>query len=126
MRGVVAFTPASFVSKPPSWSAIPVREGLDYEDAWAEVVDVLARKFDLEEISKDGGYVRTSWIHNWENGRVHDETYRVRATAKFSPRRDAVDVKTEAQVRIEGTWQVGMDMRLMEEVRTSVQGAVGR
>lgn len=124
--GLSACTPASFIQRPPAWNAITVLDGLEYEVAFAEVVDVLARRFDLEMISKDGGYVRTAWIHNWLDESQYDDSYRVRATVKFSARRDTVDVKTEAQYRDEIEWVMGTDTRLLEEVRSAVHGVVGR
>ena len=44
------------------WSSIMVRDGLSYDKAFGEVMDVIGRRFELDMISKDGGYLRTNWI----------------------------------------------------------------
>lgn len=123
-----ASRPASFVQTfEPKWISIEIRQGADFESAWKSVVDVLARKFELEVISKDGGYVRTNWNYGWlEAGKVSDK-YRVRVTAKFSPDRMNVDLKTEANFHFkkEG-WIEGFDTRLLETIKQDIGGVIGR
>lgn len=122
-----ASVPVSFVMVPePSWAGIELKAGLSYEDAWPQVVDVLARKFELEMISKEGGYLRTSWIYTWWTGYV-TANYRVRAVVKFSPDRKKVDIKTEANYLTRGRqWVVGTDTRLLKTVKMDIMGVVGR
>ena len=119
--------PASFISTyEPGWSSIEVREGMKYEAAWQEVTDVLAKKFELEMISKDGGYLRTSWIYTWWKVGERTENYRVRAIVKFSPDGRKVDIKTEANYLRGKQWLVGSDTRLLETVKTDIMGVIGR
>lgn len=110
----------------PGWAAIEIREGMDFEQAWQETLDVLAKKFELEMISKDGGYARTSWIHTWWKAGEVTENYRVRVVVKFSADRTKVDIKTEANYLMSGEWVLGTDTRLLQTVKTDIMGVVGR
>jgi hypothetical protein len=122
-----ASIPASFIiTYEPGWASIEIREGMKYEAAWQEVTDVLAKKFELEMISKDGGYLRTSWIYTWWKVGERTENYRVRAIVKFSPDGRKVDIKTEANYLRGKQWLVGSDTRLLETVKTDIMGVVGR
>ena len=119
--------PKSFVRiMEPTWSSVELRPGMTYDDAWKEVLDVLAKKFEIEMISKDGGYLRTSWIYTWWKAGQMTQNYRVRAIIKFAPNRDKVDIKTEAQYLQRGQWVVGTDTRLLQTVKTDIMGVVGR
>ncbi len=119
--------PGSFIqSYEPGWTSIEIRENLDAESAWSQVVDVLAKKFELEMISKDGGYVRTSWIYTWWKVGQRTENYRVRAIVKFSANGKNVDIKTEANYLDSDQWIVGFDDRLLETIKTDIMGVVGR
>ena len=120
-------TPESFIKAyEPSWTSIEIRENLNFESAWSQVVDVLAKKFELEMISKDGGYIRTSWIYTWWKIGQRTENYRVRAIVKFSANGKNVDIKTEANYLDDDQWIVGFDDRLLETVKTDIMGLVGR
>ena len=122
-----AMDPTSFVrASAPSWSSVELRAEVASEDAWKEVVDVLARNFELEMISKDGGYIRTSWIHTWWKEGTHTKNYKVRAIIKFPPSGNKVDIKTEAAFLYNGVWISGMDTRLLQTVKTDIMGVVGR
>ena len=122
-----ASMPSTFVvTYEPGWAAIAIKEGMKFENAWQEVLDVLAKKFELEMISRDGGYIRTAWIFTWWKVGERTENYRVRAIVKFSPDGRNVDIKTEANYLHSGQWMVGADTRLLETVKTDVMGVVGR
>ena len=119
--------PQSFVRvMEPTWSSVEIRPGMSYEDAWKETLDVLAKKFEIEMISKDGGYLRTSWIYTWWKAGQITQNYRVRAIVKFTPNRSTVDIKTEAQYLQGGQWVVGTDTRLLQTVKMDIMGVVGR
>lgn len=120
-----AHPPRTFIRESePSWATIELRKGLSYEDAWALVVDNLAKRFELEMVSKDGGYARTSWIYNW-TGNV-TQKYRVRATVKFQPDKTKVDIKTEAEWGGPGKWTPGYDDNMLTTLKTDIMGTVGR
>jgi hypothetical protein len=119
--------PRSFVQAiEPTWVSVEIRDDLSYDEAWREVVDILAKKFELEVISKDGGYIRTAWIYTWWKSGKITENYRVRAIVKFSADRKKVDIKTEANYLKDDTWVTGTDTRLLQTVKTDIMGVVGR
>ena len=119
--------PKSFVEvSEPGWTSIDLREDVDPEQAWTEVIDILAKRFELEVISKDGKYIRTTWLYTWwKKGEVTDE-YRVRAVVKFSPNGRTVDIKTEAQFLKNNQWIVGYDTRMLSTIKTDIGGILGR
>jgi len=108
----------------PTWAGIEVRADLGAENAWNSVVDLLARRFDLEVLSKDNGYIRTNWLYTWTG--VMSEDYRVRVTAKFSPDFNKLEVKSEAQFRDVGGWVLGTDEALLQTLKTDIMGSIGR
>jgi hypothetical protein len=108
------------------WTSVELRNGLSFNDAWEETVDLLAKKFELEMISKDGGYVRTSWNYNWWKPGEQTPNYRVRTILKFAPDHKRVDLKTEAQYLYKKAWLNGTDTRLSKTLRTDLMGVVGR
>ena len=110
----------------PGWTSIEVRNGLPFEEAWEEAVDLLARRFDLEMISKDGGYIRTTWAYDWIKPGEQSQNYRVRTVLKFSPDRRRIDLKTEAQYLNGRNWASGTDSRLLRTLKTDLMGVVGR
>jgi hypothetical protein len=120
-----ASSPASFVRVTEAgWSTVEVAPGLNADDTWQSVVDILARKFDLEMINKESGYIRTAWSYTWTGERV--ETYRVRATVKFTPKRDQVQIRSEAEYGVEGSRIMGTDDRLLTTLKTDIAGVVAR
>ena len=48
-----------------NWSSVMIREDLSYDKAFGDVMDVIGRRFELDMISKEGGYLRTNWIYTW-------------------------------------------------------------
>ena len=117
--------PSTFVrTLEPTWGSIELRTELQYEDAWATVVDTLVKRFDLEMMSKPDGYLRTGWLYTW-TGTV-TENYRVRVTAKFSPDHSKIEVKSEAEYGGPGRWVSGYDASLLETIKTDIMGSIGR
>jgi len=117
--------PKTFVKTlEPTWASIELRNDLSYERAWTTVVDALVKRFDLEVLSKEDGYIRTGWLYTW-TGKL-TENYRVRVTAKFSPDRSKVEVKSEAEYGGPGRWISGYDTRLLETLKTDIMGSIGR
>jgi len=66
-----------------AWASIEIREDVPYDRAWASVVDLIVRKFEAEILSKEDGYLRTTWLYTW-TGELRED-YRVRVTVKFVP-----------------------------------------
>ena len=97
---------------------------MDFEKAWNAIVDLLSRRFDLEVISKDNGYLRTNWLYTWTG--TMSEDYRVRVTVKFAPNHSKVEVKSEAHFNTGGGWVLGTDEALIQTLKTDIMGSVGR
>lgn len=113
-----------------SWNSVEIRKDLTYDQAWNSVVDLISKKFDIEILSKEDGYLRTGWLYSW-TGKLK-ETYKVRAVIKFSPDKNVVEVKSEAQhyskgfLGIGSGWIMGKDELLTTTLRTDIMGKVGR
>ena len=112
------------------WNTVEVREGVTGDAAWEATVDLIARKFDIEILSKEDGYLRTGWLHSW-TGNL-SETYKVRAVIKFNADKTVLEVKSEAQYYDAGVlgigkgWKMGTDELLTTTLRTDVMGKIGR
>lgn len=107
-----------------SWISIEVREDISYDRAWASVVDLIVRKFEAEILSKEDGYLRTTWLYTW-TGELRED-YRVRVTVKFTPDRSKVDIKSEANYLRRENWIIGSDTALLQTLKGDIMGIVGR
>lgn len=117
--------PKTFVkTMEPAWASVEVRTDVEYDKAWAAVVDTLVKKFDVEILSKEDGYARTSWLYTWTGEMKED--YRVRVTVKFSPDHKKCELKSEAEYGGAGYWVMGYDTRLLATIKTDVMGTIGR
>lgn len=120
--------PSSFVQATDggTWSSIFIREDLTYDKAFNEVLDVCAKRFEMDMISKEGGYGRTNWIYTWNTKGKYDQKYRTRVVFKFSADRSKVDIKTEAEFGGDPKWKKGFDTRLLQTMKQDISGVVGR
>lgn len=123
--------PKTFVrTMDPGWNTIEIRDDLTYDQAWSSVVDLLSKKFDIEILSKQDGYLRSGWFHAWTGDLT--EGYKVRAIVKFTPDHRRAEVKSEAQYYSTGFlgigkgWEMGTDERLTTTLRTDIMGKIGR
>lgn len=120
--------PSSFVKATDggTWTSILIREDLTYDKAFAEVLDVIASRFEMDMISKEGGYGRTNWIYTWNKSGKYTEKYRTRVIFKFSADRTKVNIKTEAEFGGDPNWIKGYDTRLLSTMKQDIGGVVGR
>lgn len=109
-----------------SWSSVMLREDLSYNKAFGEVVDVIGRRFELDMISKEGGYLRTNWIYTWNRKGKYTDKYRTRVIIKFNADKTRVDLKTEAEFGGEPKWIKGFDTALLTQTKQDIMGVVGR
>lgn len=109
-----------------TWSSVMIRDGLSYDKAFGEVMDVIGKRFELDMISKDSGYLRTNWIYTWNTKGRYNEKYRTRVIIKFSADRTKVDIKSEAEFGGEPRWIKGFDTALLSQIKQDIQGVVGR
>jgi hypothetical protein len=123
--------PKSFVRTPsPGWDMIEIRDDLSYDEAWKSVVELIAKKLDIEILSKENGYIRTGWLYSW-TGKLSQD-YRVRSIIKFDPDKRIVEVKSEAQFYdggyfgIGAGWVMGTDELLSTTLRSDIRGRIGK
>lgn len=120
-----ASAPKSFVAlTEPGSSAVEITSNVMADHAWQSVVDVPALKTDLDMIHEDSGYTRAGWNCTWTGERA--ESYRVRATVKFTPDRYPVHVRSEAAYGDEGRRQIGLDDRLLKTLKTDIASVLRR
>ena len=104
-----------------------LRDGLPYDIAWAQAVDVVSQEYDIELMSKESGYLRTNWKYGISGGNLR--RYRGRITVKFPPPKTQVKVKTEAQWINSVNGMVifeGYDTRMNRDVYSALGGVLGR
>lgn len=119
--------PSSFVKATDggTWTSIYIRDGLTYDKSFNEVMDIVSSRFEMDMISKEGGYGRTNWIYTWNDRGKYTEKYRTRVIFKFSSDRTKVNIKTEAEFGGESKWVRGFDTRLLETIKRDIMGVVG-
>ena len=117
--------PVTFIQMlEPSWASIEIAGNMKYEKTWSAVVDLLVRRFDLEVLSKENGYLRTTWLYSW-TGELRED-YRVRVTIKFSFDRSKVEIKSEANYQRASGWVLGSDTALLQTLKSDIMGTIGR
>ena len=109
-----------------TWSSIFIREDLTYDKAFNEVLDVCTKRFEMDMISKEGGYGRTNWSYTWNIKGKYTEKYRTRIIFKFSADHSKVNIKTEAEFGGDPRWIKGFDTRLLQTMKQDISGVVGR
>jgi hypothetical protein len=102
-----------------------VNPKLSYEDAWQRVVYIITKKFELEMISKDDGYVRSAYGPSYFSEVMSNSRYRVRIVAKFTPNRKKVEFKIESQVFDGKVWINGSDTRVAANMRKDFEFSLG-
>ena len=125
LNKVTKKAPAGFIqTNEVGWSSIQIREELKFDKAFDEALDVVAKRFEMDVISKEGAYARSQWSYRW--GVTEGTSYRTRVIFKFSPDKTKVDVKTEAEWNVGNMWRMGYDTRLLETIKQDMMGTVGR
>lgn len=108
------------------WTSIQLRDGLEFEDAWNQALDIVATKFEMEMISKDGSYARSSWNYTIASNGKYAKTYRTRVIFKFSPDKTVLKLKVEAQSGGAGKWINGYDANILQNIKSDISGVIGR
>jgi len=118
--------PATFRTGSGGESMVLPRQGLDFNQAFREVLFILSRHgFEPEMMQPEGGYIRTRWSTTWVEG-SYAEVYRVRVLITFNPARTQVIINAPAEYLSSGTsWQSGYDSRAIETLRTDIAQSVG-
>jgi hypothetical protein len=99
------------------WEVVDVKPSVKYDDAWQRVVYIVTKKFELEMISKEDGYVRSAYGPSYFSEDMTNDKYQVRIVAKFTPDRKKVEYKIESRIWDGKIWQNGSDVRVAANMR---------
>ena len=108
-------------------STVQIADRISYDLAFDEAISILNSSFELAMISKEAGYLRTTWNTYWvaKAGEKPQKDYRVRVTLRISEPRRRIDIHTEAEKLRKGFWIGGNDTRLLEIIRRDLSGTMG-
>lgn len=127
VSGCGSSIPSQFIrGTEPRWESVTVRAGLTYDQAWQQAVYLLAKRFDLDMISKPDGYARTSWMNQRLADGVVNESYRYRAIVEFTPDRKKLEFKVEAQQLEEKVWRSGADTLMTYTLKKDLLYGIGQ
>ena len=107
------------------WETLDVKPAVKYDDAWQRVIYIITKKFELEMISKEDGYVRSSYGQSYFTEDIQNERYQVRIVAKFSPDRKKFEFKIEARVWDGKIYHNGSDVRVAANMRKDFLNSIG-
>ena len=122
-------TPASFIAGSGGDTTILLRQGLDADQAFREIIFILNRHgFQPEMMNPEAGFLRTRWNTTWTTFRDGSrERYRVSVIIQFNPARTQVIVQAPAEFSVDGgvNWREGYDRRAIETLRNDITMAIG-
>ena len=99
------------------WEAVEVKPSIKYDDAWQRVIYIVTKKFELEMISKEDGYVRSAYGPSYFSEDLANDKYQVRIVAKFTPDRKRVEYKIESRIWDGKIWLNGSDVRVAANMK---------
>jgi len=118
--------PATFRSGSAGDTTILLRQGLNFDQAFREVIFILNRHgFEPEMMQPEVGFVRTRWNTTWVTACVGAH-YRVRVTINFNPSRTQLILGAPSEWSIDGiNWIAGYDTRAIETLRSDLTQIIG-
>ena len=107
------------------WAKIQLNDKLSYDQAFGIVLELVSDKYEMEMISKDGGYMRSAWnqLRDRKGKKIKDQ--RCRITIKFNHDQTQLQVKTECQKLKKGDWEDGEDTALSKQIKDDIRGVLG-
>lgn len=99
------------------WEVVDVKQSIKYDDAWQRVIYIVTKKFELEMISKEDGYVRSAYGPSYFTEDMVNDKYQIRIVAKFTPDRKKVEFKIESRIWNGKIWENGSDVRVAANMR---------
>ena len=119
----------SFVQGSGGDTTILLRDGLDSDQAFREIIFILNRhNFAPEMMSTEAGFIRTRWNTSWTENRLGaQEEYRVQIVVQFNPSRTQVIIQAPAERSVNNgrTWVEGYDRRAIETLRNDITQIIG-
>ena len=118
--------PATFIESNPNWINVKVSQKQTRDSIWINLTDLLAKRYDLEIINRDIGYIRTAWkceVDFSVSGKVVNE-YRKRVIVKINSDSSNVELKAEAQWWNTKFWVNGYDSTDLNTVKTDISAII--
>ncbi|NUN68122.1 MAG: hypothetical protein HUU02_00245 [Bacteroidetes bacterium] len=107
------------------WESMDLKPSVKYDDAWQRVIYIITKKFELEMISKEDGYVRSAYGQSYFTEDLQNERYQIRIVAKFTPDRKKLEFKIESRVWDGKIWHNGSDVRVAANMRKDFLNSIG-
>ncbi len=107
------------------WETIEVKPTISYDDAWQRVIYIITKKFELEMISREDGYVRSGYGQSYFTEDLHNDKYQIRIVAKFTPDRKRLEFKIESRVWDGKIWKNGSDVRVAANMQKDFMNSLG-
>jgi len=107
------------------WESMDIKSAYKYDDAWQRVIYIITKKFELEMISKEDGYVRSSYGQSYFTEDIQNERYQIRIVAKFTPDRKKFEFKIESRMWDGKIWHNGSDVRVAANMRKDFLNSIG-
>ncbi|MFA6456364.1 MAG: hypothetical protein WCW40_06030 [Bacteroidota bacterium] len=107
------------------WESMDVKQSVPYEDAWQRVIYIITKKFELEMVSKEDGYVRSAYGQSYFTEDMQNERYQIRIVAKFTPDKKRFEFKIESRIWDGKIWRNGSDVRVATNMRKDFQNSIG-
>lgn len=107
------------------WEVVDVKPSIKYNDAWERVIYIITKKFELEMISKEDGYVRSAYGPSYFTEDMQRDKYQVRIVAKFSPDKKKFEFKIEARIWDGKIFVNGSDVRVAANMRRDFLNSLG-
>lgn len=107
------------------WAKIQLNDHLTYDQAFGMALELVTDKYEVEMISKDGGYIRSAWnfLTDKKGKKIKDQ--RCRITIKFNHDKTQIQVKTETQKLQKDEWIDGEDVIISTQIKEDLRGVVG-
>ncbi|MCK9408577.1 MAG: hypothetical protein WCX28_06530 [Bacteriovoracaceae bacterium] len=107
------------------WETMDIKQSVKYEDAWQRVIYIVTKKFELDMISKEDGYVRSAYCQSYFSEDMQNERYQIRIVAKFTPDRKKFEFKIESRIWDGKIWHNGSDVRVAANMRRDFMNSIG-
>lgn len=107
------------------WEVVNIKPSMAYNDAWERVIYIITKKFELEMISKEDGYVRSAYGPSYFTEDMQNDKYQVRIVAKFTPDKKKLEFKIESRIWDGKIFQNGSDVRVAANMRRDFLNSLG-
>lgn len=122
--------PASFVQTTSDVRAtrvIDVRDGLVKANAFRAATDFVTQRFTIDVSDQRAGFLMTPWQAGSTPQGAPDLRYRTRIIIRFLGEEwKQVSVRADANWQRGDEWDIGFDLKLLDEVETELKARIGK